>query len=643
MKKVALCLALLVFNQLFAAEAVEDSLDARKIYEIEGIRVVGESMAKKIGSVDIRTIEPEDINTDTAIGSLIRDLPGLFLSERGKGESIVRFRGFQDRHIRVYIDGMPISDGYFGNHDLHLLPSNNVSAVHLIKGPVSHQYGFNTMGGILNIVTDNLNEKNALRSRIQYSSHGSLQTSFNSSYGIGRSQLYLNASFLHVPGFILPAKLETVSESSLEEGGERRTNSDRNQYAIAMRYITDIGGMHTFSAASGYSFIPNKGNPPSIYIDAGNRFNSLKDWGKFNASASVRSRPSDDLDLRASVYYDRSEDTYIRYLDHTYRTVDWESLIRTNTVGTQTNINYTFNSKLDNDIGFRLEQKSYDRTGGPGYTGIWIGNDQTMLKFYHNIMYPVKSDRLSVIVGNALSSYSHSQIDGYDWYWEPQAAVNRKIRNANLSLAYGRSIQFPTMRQLFSSTSGNPYLKPEKGHKIEASISAPVSFDIAAGTIKTNLFYNRVANLIERGRDDFYNLDRMSTYGGELNIDFSLLNRLSHGCELSYMKLDEANSSLALIQYPEVKLRFSHQFKQTDNLHFSLSSSRYGESLTYYGPEDYFKLPSYWTHDFGVKYFLGRSNITLNVTNLLDSYYEPQYGYPAPGREAILAVETKIF
>ncbi len=624
-------------------QAVEDSLNVRRVYEIEGVRVVGESMAKKIGTVDIRTRDSETINTEIAIGSMIKELPGVFLTEKGKGESIVRFRGFQDRHIRVFIDGMPISDGYFGNYDLHLLSANNVSAIHLIKGPVSHQYGFNTLGGILNIVTDNLQEENRLQSQIQFSSHGNWQKSLNGSYGLGRSQLYLNASYLHSPGFVLPENLEPLSEGLLEEGGGRRINSERDQYTINMRLITDIAGMHTFSITSGYSFMPHKGNPPSIYVDTDSFYSSLKNWGKLNASIAARSRPTDDLDVKSSVYYDRSEDVYIRYRDHTYETADWQSLIRTNTLGFQTNVNYIYKGITDNDLGLRMEKKGYERTGGPGYADKWADNHLSLAKFYNNLLFPKNNDQFSLIIGNALSTYTHTKIESYRWYWEPQAAINYKARRANLSLAYGRSKQIPTMRQLFSSTSGNPGLKPEKAHKIEVSSSVPFSSEQVAGAISTSLYYNSIADLISRDRFVYYNLERLSTFGGELNIDFSLLDRLNHSYELSYIKLDKGNSSLALMEYPEIMLRLHHQLRHHENLFFSLTNNWYDESLTYYSSADYFNLPSYWTHDFGVKYLFNRSNITLNITNLLDTYHEPQYGYPAPGRDIILAFEVQLF
>jgi len=624
-------------------EAKEDSLGVRRIYEIDGIRVFGESLVKQIGKIVVKEISTNRVNTEVAIGNMIKDMPGVFLTERGKGESVVRFRGFEDRHIRVFIDGMPISNGYFGNYDLHLISANNVSQIHLIKGPVSHQYGFNTMGGALNIITDKLKEENVLNTRFLYSSHGKTQASFNGSYALGRSQVYMSSSYLYSPDFILPQKLDSVADGGIEDGGERRINSSREQYSMNIRYITDIAAMHTITFASGYSYMPYKENPPSIYEHDDNRYSKLEDWGKISASFSLRSTLTDNLEITASSYYDQSEDTYISFLDAKYEKVDWKSLIRNNTLGFNTNAIHRKRGYFTNDLGFRCELKGYERTGGPGYENKWVDNYQTMTKIYHTFLYPDEAGTLSWTISNAISSYDHSLIGNLVWYWEPQTAMSYRYRDQTYSLAYGLSNQFPTMRELFSSTSGNPKLKPEKAHKVEVSHTAPLQLKYINGTIGSTLFYNRVDDLIDRDRYIYYNMKRMSTYGAEMNLNFSLINQILHDYDVSVIRLDKNNSSVNLMEYPEVKLRFTHHVKLSENLSASLSTQWYDKSLTYYREQDYYYLPSFTVHDFGLKYFYRNANLTLNMTNLLDTYYEPQYGYPSPGREITLAIEIQLF
>lgn len=628
---------------LAASETVRDSLDVRRVYDIEGIRVIYKSPDQTIGNADIKELSSGIINTDTSIGSVIRDMPGVFLTERSKGESIVRFRGFEDRHIRVFLDGMPISDGYFGNYDLHLLSSHNVSRLFLVKGPVSHQYGFNTMGGVLNIITDNLDEENVLNANILLSSHGRTLTSLNGSYGIGRSQIYLNTAYLHVPGFVLPGKLKPIGDNVVEQGGKKRSNSGREQYSINMRYITDIAGLHTFTVASGYSYMPRKGNPPSIYDHAGNVYSKIRDWRKYNSSFSAKSNLIEALEITASSYYDQSEDTYIRYNNAFFETPLWESLIRTKTTGFHLNAEQIEGRLLQNNFGLRVERKSYERTGGPGHEAGWTRNSQSMSKFYHTIRYPAERSSFSLIVGNALSGFTHSQINDYNLFWEPQAGIVFYQGARTVSLAYGRTYQFPTMRELFGSTLGNPDLEPEKGHKVELSLYNPFSIYRYNGTLGLNLFYNRIDDLINRDRSSFYNLEKMSTYGAEMSINWSLLPALVHDYEVSYLKLDKNNSSVSLMEYPKLKLRLTHQYSLSDKFIVRFSSQWYGEALTYYREDDYFTLPSYFIHDLGMKYFYRRANLTLNINNLFDTYYEPQYGYPAAGREITLAVGLALF
>jgi iron complex outermembrane receptor protein len=624
-------------------ETSSDSLEVRKVYDLDRVIFIWESPDRTIGNVNTRSIKPHTVNTEASIGDLLKDMPGLFLTEKSKGESIVRFRGFEDRHIRVFIDGMPISDGYFGNYDLHLLSANNVSQVQLIKGPVSHQYGFNTMGGILNIITDDLREENALRTRLLYSSHERVQLSLNTSYALGRSQFYLNSSFLKTPGFILPRKMNTFQENSLETEGKRRSNAEREQYNINLRYITDIAGLHTFTFTTGYSYIPEKGNPPSIYFHPDDRYSRIEKWQKKNASLAVSSSMFEGFEISASSFYDESEDTYIRFNDPLFTNPSWESLIRTNTLGLHLNVNHTKGRYLQNDFGIRFEQKGYERTGGPGYENIWVDNSQTLTKIYHTLRYPVERESFSLIAGNALSSFTHSNLNGYNHYFEPQAGLNYYFRDQSVSLAYGISYQFPTMQELFSESSGNPELKAEKAYKTEASYRSPFSLAGSKGTFNLTLFHNKVDDLIRRDRTLFYNQEKMSSYGGEVHLQWSPFPVLIHDYEISFLKLDKKNSSVQLLEYPEVKLKFNHQLALSKSINLNLSTQWYDRSYTFYRDDDFHTLPAYWIHDFGIKYLHSRFNTTLNISNLLDNYYEPQYGYPAAGREITLAIELPIF
>lgn len=635
---------LLVFNiSLFADGTEADSLDFRKVYDIEGILVSGASLDRAIGKVDIKETGRERVNTDTSISDLMQDMAGVLLTERGKGESIVRFRGFEDRHIRVFINGMPVSNGYFGNYDLHLMPGSNVSRIYLIKGPVSHQFGFNTMGGILNIITDDLNEANVLNSNVQYSSHGRANASLNGSYALGRSQIYLSGSYLNTPGFILPRRLKTLEDESIEQDGERRINSHREQYTINMRYITDIAGIHIFTLTSGYSYMPEKGNPPSIYDHPDNTYSKIEDWGKFNTSLSARSFLLEDFEITASAYYYHSEDTYIRFDNALFENALWRSIIKNNTMGLHLNLKHLRSRYFNNEVGIRSEIKGYDRKGGPGYESVWVDNTQSMAKVYHSVRYPAEKENYSVILGNALSSFNHSQIDDYKFYWEPQAGLTYHYENKTLSLAYGISKQFPTMRELFSSSSGNVELEPETAQKLEAAFLTPLTIKRWEGELSLTIFYNRINDLIRRDRTQYYNLEKMSIYGSEVNLNWSLLPSLTHDYELSLLKLDSRNSSVDLMEYPELKVRLTHRIFVSEKFRLNLTSQWYDESLTFYRDEDYYTLPSYWIQELNIIYFHRWVNLSLNIKNLFDRYYEPQYGYPAAGREITFAMEIPVF
>ncbi len=85
---------------------------------------------------------------------VMNSLPGIRMEERSPGSYRLSIRGsllrspFGVRNIKVYLDGLPLTDGG-GNTYLNLIDLSQVSSAEILKGPVAAAYGAGTGGGVL--------------------------------------------------------------------------------------------------------------------------------------------------------------------------------------------------------------------------------------------------------------------------------------------------------------------------------------------------------------------------------------------------------------------------------------------------------------------------------------------------------------
>ena len=154
--RAAACFACLYYLLLPApAVATEPAPgDTVKIYYL------GEVVVTSRGEAVVQTASVSDITRAAAqrldalqVAPALREVPGLYLRTNSRNEVLATIRGFDQRQIAVFIDGIPISLPYDGLIDLSQLPTTPVAKTTVTRGISSVLYGPNSMGGTINIVT----------------------------------------------------------------------------------------------------------------------------------------------------------------------------------------------------------------------------------------------------------------------------------------------------------------------------------------------------------------------------------------------------------------------------------------------------------------------------------------------------------
>ncbi len=114
----------------------------------------------------------------SSIDELLKYLPGIETQQRGPAgtQSNIIIRGGTFQQVLVIIDGIRINDPLTGHFNSYIpLHPEDINRIEIIKGAASAIYGSDAIGGVVNIITNGLQQKNNHRLSV-----GSKWGSYNS-------------------------------------------------------------------------------------------------------------------------------------------------------------------------------------------------------------------------------------------------------------------------------------------------------------------------------------------------------------------------------------------------------------------------------------------------------------------------------
>jgi outer membrane cobalamin receptor len=217
---------------------------------------------------------------------------------------------------------------------------------------------------------------------------------------------------------------------------------------------------------------------------------------------------------------------------------------------------------------------------------------------------------------------------------DPSINVIWTIGEYTITGAASRVTRFPTLHQLFSSSSGNPDLKPEWAVKGELTFAR--SFP-GIGNIAVTGFINTLHDMIDRsGRLLVYHNIAKATIngaeiGGSLVLDgFNITSNVTlldahdgDGNELDYRPPWKIDTTLT---YP-----FFKQFQV--NIISRMVGRRWTQSFKRY-------VDSYHVEDIGLKLWDNRMvSVSLMMKNIFDLNYEEEYTFPMSGRTLWIGID----
>jgi len=621
----------LLISIVWAEPVHQDSLSI-KSYTLSPVRVIADRLGSTIGNASYKSVLRGEESAPLNLKDAFQALPGVSITVGAKDESNIRIRGFRKNEVRIMIDGRPLTSGYFGNIDLNSISIQNIENLIYIKGPSSALYGTNTMGGVVNLITTSPPKDKWFKAGVLIKRNNTHHLELSSAHSFSFWDYNIYASRSHTDGFVLS---NDFTPTALENGGVRNNNAN-TQYSYSLNTNAEIATLHNVGLSLSYSSIGIKQIASSVYESKHRR---LKDWKRYSSSVNLDNYLADQYQLFSSFFMDAAGDTYQEFNDPNYSVLGIESAMLSHTLGNSTRLQADMANLGLANVGLRVERHLNKRRDN-GFYPSWTHSEMTT----YNAFWQHQKEllpRLNVFAGVGLSAFELSSTPDLRSFLEPTISVLwQGEQGMHLSIALGRNLSYPTMRQLFAHERGNPHLKPQRANKYELSAKIPLQYFARNIVSDASIFFNDVVDLIDIKDGKYQNLDNVKTYGLELGLSVNWFS--GWHSKVDYSFLDTYQSSYIICESPIHSWVVSHGIKLPWSLQAMLSSSYTGKRYSQDSGFFYHSLDSFWLHNLQISRKWGTQRVYAGIENVLDKHYEMEYGYPGAGLNFNVGIEVAM-
>jgi len=526
------------------------------------------------------------------------------------------------------LDGIPMLSGESGDIKWDALPINHIKQVEIVKNAGSALYGSNAIGGIVNIITDDIAKNRysadltlgiydepyypewrwSNKTRIFHSASGEISHLFNKWALTARISEKQSDSYRQLDQFsrfdsFIKAKYRADDNNDLAITANV-AYEDRGRYLswLDIEHALEVDSLElndrVYSSKIFISAIYNSRKPARKYSSTLKSYIFFTDWND-------RSFNSDDNRYERS--FSKSSKSGLEYsfnlahIDRHFFTAGAESYLAT--------VNSTF---FDNRLGL----------GG----AIFAQDEISIL------------EPLTCSVGGRLDYFNVEDANQYLQFSPKLGMVVRMKDNIALRSSIGTGYRTPSMAELFSDLTvagllrilPNPDLKAEKSITTEIGgniITTYGIFDIAVFSSWYDDFIEPKSIEESESEYKFQNIEDARVYGTELS--FSLYHRIiDFSASYQYTRSEDLKLNEKLPYRPEHIASLSANLKYYKNFSFNAGYRYKSEKDFILQPtKGYSPSVSEKVLDIGHNVNFGRYYINIKVNNVLQYHYsEVQYG-----------------
>ncbi len=175
-----------------------------------------------------------------SIADIARLLPSTRLTVNSRGESLFMLRGAPERHVRVWLDGIPLTIPWDERADLSMVSMDAVGSVDVARGPRSVLDGPNALAGSIRLRTrDTDGAEHRTLFGAQGAGAGARQARAMHIRRLGGWSVLASAAYRTRDAFTLP---EDVALAFHQGDRLARTNSELEQFSGLVRARRELAG-----------------------------------------------------------------------------------------------------------------------------------------------------------------------------------------------------------------------------------------------------------------------------------------------------------------------------------------------------------------------------------------------------------------
>ena len=549
-------------------------------------------------------------------------------------------------------------------------------------------YGPNALGGVINIITKKPTEKPSFSTFLEVGDYATYKFSLSHGMKKGIFNYWLNYVHQESNGWRLSHDYEPILGTITRRGpapppppplvavfedGDVRNNSDYKSDSVWAKIgIEPEGGEYYLN----FHYIDReKAYPPNVdsvtvgkFRPAFSHFAELPRYDDWGIDLSGQQKIIDELTLKAKLFYHNHVDDFESYSDYTFndkiaisryqdyliggsfsadfRPVKWDIL--------RAGFQYREDSHKSRDDDYLPFEERYSNTGSVALENEfnYIKNLSVVIGASYDWFDVTKAER-SILDGAGDFDYKDNLDEPSMNELNPMIGATYSFKDSTRIFgSVAKKVRFPTLFQLYTSRGGNVDLEAETSINYTLGISRNFG-SFARGELA--LFVHDFDNFITRPSAD---LDAILENFGEIRFQgFELTGEVNPAKDLAIWAgytyngardRSEGRATNRVVNVPEHKVdvgvNYTIPYIRT---RLDLTGLYLGEVFAQLPTADrpdqeVIQLADYFIMNLRVsKIFAKHFEAYVAVNNIFDSDYEPETGFPAPGRNFYVGLAAR--
>ncbi|WP_345846686.1 TonB-dependent receptor [Shewanella algae] len=707
----ALALALGCAMQANAASIERDPLvnNAMDVIVVHGERANATEVATTSWSIsedEIKALGAQSLD------EVLKNVPGVYVRYGGEGTPRVDIRGFKTRHVTLLVNGVPANSADDGQFDPSVIPTSQISRVEVSVGPTSVLYGPGGAGGVINIITKRGDSAPAVSGNLELSKDDTFKGDISAAGSGDNWQGLISAGYQHTDGFPMSSDYQVTEYQDKYQ----RNNADKeltNLYAQGSYWLSDNTQLiANMALRSGEWGKPPRDGSGSGRV----KFERVDDYDSQTFQLGLAHKFNDTFTFRGFGYHNQSDTYETVYGDNSYAELTQAQDGRSKVQGANLQLITDFDTAGILTTSVIAEKQSWEAVaeslgssksgsskvaaakgsgggtgsgggngsgggtgsgggngsgggtgsgggnGSGGGTGSGGGNgsgggsgesfDDSAWVYTAAAEYQFQSEGdWGFTLGGAYQDMDKTEGNENDYsalasgFW--QAADDTR-----LSLSVARKVRFPSMRNLYSLSSGNQELETEISKHVELGLEQGLGMNTE---LQLYLYHTDADDYIAKDASGMYqNMGNYRFQGLDTVLSNNSIENLDLSLSYSYLHAEDRDSSTGFdgLDYrPKHQLRFQLGYKLPTETRIHLNVERIMDQ-NYYEQEKIGgqkvwqekSLDDYTLVDINLVQPLLKDKLELylRATNLLDENYYQSDSLPQAGRQVFVGINWQI-